>query len=372
MDSVIGCPAVSTCAPALDRSERIPSFGVVRRVSLYFVFLDVLIVSAAFWEALMRYALARGRHPKAIVAALLLSTTMTVIGSPALASDVGDDLTAIQQQPAAKNSEPEENHRANQDHGPEPSGPSTASSVCEALATAAATNDLPVDFFTRLIWQESHFKPDATSRKGAQGIAQFMPTTARLSGLENPFDPLEAIAKSGELLRDLRREFGNLGLAAAAYNAGSGRVHDWLGGRRPLPPETRAYVRLVTGRPVEDWAGDQGNQVEMPSVGVVQCNLLATTLNQPKPDASLARPMKPWGVEVVGGPTPAKALARYREWKPKYAAIVADREPHVVIRGIIGEMGAARVRIGEDNQVAAKKLCAELTAAGAYCDVLRN
>lgn len=303
---------------------------------------------------------------------LLLSMILAAIGPPACASDVGNTPTGGQ--PSVEDHQPQENHQTKQNHGPEPSGPSTASSVCEALATTARANDLPVDYFTRLIWQESHFKPDATSRKGAQGIAQFMPTTARLSGLENPFDPLQAIAKSGELLRELRREFGNLGLAAAAYNAGSGRVHDWLGGRRALPPETRAYVRLVTGRSVEDWIGGQTNQVEMPSVGVVRCNLLASTLNQSKPDASPPRPepIKPWGVEVAGGPTPAKALARYREWKPKYATIVADREPHVVIRGIIGEMGAARVRIGEDTQVAAKKLCAELMAAGAYCDVLRN
>jgi soluble lytic murein transglycosylase-like protein len=74
-----------------------------------------------------------------------------------------------------------------------------------------------------------------------------MPATARLRGLENPFNPLESIAKSAELLRDLRGEFGNLGLAAAAYNAGSGRVRDWLSGRRPLPGETRAYVQLITG-----------------------------------------------------------------------------------------------------------------------------
>jgi hypothetical protein len=197
-----------------------------------------------------------------------------------------------------------------------------------------------------------------------------MPTTARSSGLENPFDPLEAIAKSGELLRGLRLEFGNLGLAAAAYNAGSGRVRDWLGGRRPLPQETRAYVRFVTGLSVEEWTKEKTGPVGRPSVEVVPCNLpAATTSVQPKPDAS---PPKPWGVEVVGGPTPAKALARYREWQPKYAAIVADREPHVVIRGILGEMGAARVRVGEDTQVAAKKLCAALLAAGTYCDVLRN
>jgi soluble lytic murein transglycosylase-like protein len=62
----------------------------------------------------------------------------------------------------------------------------------------------------------------AVSRAGAQGVAQFMPATARWRCLADPFDSLEAIAQSAKLLRDLGREFGNLGLAAAAYNAGKG------------------------------------------------------------------------------------------------------------------------------------------------------
>ena len=82
-------------------------------------------------------------------------------------------------------------------------------------------------------------------------MAQFMPGTASWRGLADPLDPLEAIAQSAKFLRDLRGEFGNLGLAAAAYNAGPGRVRDWLAGRRGLPPETRAYVRLVTGQSAE-------------------------------------------------------------------------------------------------------------------------
>ena len=306
---------------------------------------------------------------------LLVSTTMAVIEPSAFASDVGDDQTAVQQQqPSAENRQSEENQQAKQNDGPQPSAPSTAPSLCEAVATAATTNDLPVDFFNRLIWQESHFKPDAISRKGAQGIAQFMPETARLSGLENPFDPLEAIAKSGQLLRGLRDEFGNLGLAAAAYNAGSRRVHDWLGGRRPLSQETRAYVRLVTGRSVEEWSGGPTNPVVMPSIDVVPCSLPATNATQPKPDAPSPRPetIKPWGVEVVGGPTPEKALARYREWQSKYPGMLTDREPHIVIRGITGQMGSAQVRVDEDTRVLAEKLCAALKAAGSYCDVWHN
>ena len=293
---------------------------------------------------------------------------MAAIVPPASASDAGDHRASVEQQPSAESRQPGE-EQAKQNYEPGQSTPPSPQSICDVLATAATANDLPVDFFTRLIWQESRFKRDAVSPKGAQGIAQFMPMTARSSGLENPFDPREAIAKSGKLLRELRREFGNLGLAAAAYNAGSGRVHDWLGSQRPLPLETQAYVRIVTGRSVEDWTAGQVSPIEMPSIEAVPCNLPHAAVLQPAPDAAT---IKPWGVEVVGGPTPAKALVRYREWQSKYAAILADREPHVVIRGPIGQMGAARVRVDEDTRGGADKLCAALKAAGTYCDVWRN
>src|SRR5215510_4640343 len=156
---------------------------------------------------------------------------------------LADELTTAPQRAPAES--PEAPQHQQQEPGSSPAAPA---SLCEKLAQAAASHELPADFFTRVIWQESRFKTDAVSPAGAQGVAQFMPATARLRHLENPLDPLEAIAKSAQLLSDLRREFGNLGLAAAAYNAGSGRVRDWLAGRRPLPGETRAYVRVVTGR----------------------------------------------------------------------------------------------------------------------------
>src|SRR5262249_7120741 len=146
-----------------------------------------------------------------------------------------------------------------------PSNIPDSDAICKALAAAAQENDLPIDFFTRLIWQESRFNPMAVSRAGAQGVAQFMPATASWRGLSDPFDPLEAIAKSAQLLRDLRREFGNLGLAAAAYNAGSGRVRDWLAGRRGLPAETSTYVRIVTGRLPAQWVGGKADAPDIPA-----------------------------------------------------------------------------------------------------------
>src|SRR5947208_10358625 len=135
--------------------------------------------------------------------------------------------------------------------------------ICNALAAAAQENDLPIDFFTRLIWQESRFDPTAVSRAGAQGVAQFMPATANSRGLDDPFDPIKSIAHSAKLLRDLRRELGNLGLAAAAYNAGPGRVRDWLAGRRGLPRETDADVRIATGQSPEEWARAKGAAAEI-------------------------------------------------------------------------------------------------------------
>ena len=147
--------------------------------------------------------------------------------------------------------------------------------ICDVLAAAAVENDLPVDFFARLIWQESRFDPRSVSHAGAKGIAQFMPETARLRGLADPFDPNQALPKSAELLRDLRAQFGNIGLAAAAYNAGPQRIADWLAGRKPLPRETQAYVRIITGRPVDDWAAPERIDGEDARAALAPCGQLA-------------------------------------------------------------------------------------------------
>ena len=71
-----------------------------------------------------------------------------------------------------------------------------ANTSCDTLNSAAATHGLPLEFFTRLIRQESNFDPNSVSRAGAQGIAQFMPGTARWRGLSDPFEPTEALYES--------------------------------------------------------------------------------------------------------------------------------------------------------------------------------
>jgi hypothetical protein len=124
--------------------------------------------------------------------------------------------------------------------------------LCAALVVSAREKRLPVTFFTNLIWQESRFDADAVSPAGAEGIAQFMPAVSKVMGFD-PFDPREAIPAAARLLRTLLDRFGNLGLAAAAYNAGPTRVRDWMDKRGGLPEETRDYVTTITGRHAERW-----------------------------------------------------------------------------------------------------------------------
>ncbi|WP_439373978.1 lytic transglycosylase domain-containing protein [Bradyrhizobium sp. DASA03120] len=124
---------------------------------------------------------------------------------------------------------------------------------CRALREAAEASGIPVPFFARLLWQESRFRSNEVSQAGAQGVAQFMPETAAEVGLDDPFDAMKALPASAKFLRKLRDDFGNLGLAAAAYNAGPGRIQKWLARESELPRETRDYVRIITGTRAEDW-----------------------------------------------------------------------------------------------------------------------
>ena len=127
--------------------------------------------------------------------------------------------------------------------------------ICNTVAHAAEVYDLPAPFLIKLLFQESRFDAGVVSAAGALGIAQFMPATAKGMGLENPFDPVQAISASARLLRNLVERFGNVGLAAAAYNAGPKRIEDWLKQKSRLPAETQGYVKHITGRPAEIWKG---------------------------------------------------------------------------------------------------------------------
>lgn len=109
---------------------------------------------------------------------------------------------------------------------------------------AARRNGVPEDLFLRLIQQESGWKVDAKSNKGALGLAQLMPGTARVLGV-NPHDPFENLDGGARYLMEQYREFGSWRLALAAYNAGPAAVKKYGG----VPPydETKNYVQKIWG-----------------------------------------------------------------------------------------------------------------------------
>lgn len=148
----------------------------------------------------------------------------------------------------------------------EPSPAERRAALCGLLMGAADEHDVPADFFIRLIWTESRFDPNAVSPVGAQGIAQFMPYTARAWDLDDPFEPKAALPASASLLRWLADRFeGHWGLAAMAYNAGPDRVSGYLGGGF-LPDETRNYVYAITGRSAEHWRFRHERTLELASL----------------------------------------------------------------------------------------------------------
>jgi hypothetical protein len=258
-------------------------------------------------------------------------------------------------------------------------------SMCLLIESAARAHGLPLEFFARVIWQESRFRPDAVgpvTRSGerAQGIAQFMPGTAAERRLLDPFDPVQALPKSAEFLRELYTEFGNLGLAAAAYNAGPQRVRDWLAGPGFMPAETRQYVVAITGLSVEEWAAaGRATASERPRAPGCR-ELMALLKRAPNPFvAALSRRVeasvhRPWGVQLSAGFSRANALSSYARIEKRYAKILGGQDPTILSTRLRsrGPRAFYQVRVGAETRRGADQLCDRIRRAGGACMVLRN
>ena len=253
--------------------------------------------------------------------------------------------------------------------------------VCPLMQEQAEAKGLPPMPFVRLIWKESRFNPQAVSPKGAQGIAQFMPVTAETRGLDDPFEPKSAIIHSASLLADLRAEFGNVGLAAAAYNAGAERVRQWLSGKSSLPSETQDYVLFVTGRPAEEWTlaeTELPDTLARPAEPVVDsCRKLAPLIVRAVYETeplTASGAWRAWGVHVSTAFSKARALAWFARLKLRYASVLADAEPFVLPQRNLsrGRRNLYMVQIGADSREGADQLCARLRAGGGACIVQKN
>ncbi len=264
------------------------------------------------------------------------------------------------------------------------------SGICADLDKLARKYKLPPLFFARLIWQESRFNPYAVSPAGAEGIAQFMPGTALIWGLDDPFDPGQALIKSAQYLSYLYKKLGNLGFAAAGYNAGSGRVTDWLNGSGYMPLETRNYVHIITGYSIEEWTDGSARFVGVTvpkKMSATACRQLSIALRNERammidasfrPDGTRKKRRRikrmPWGVQLAGSFSRRLAMKQFRNVKRKYGRIIGA---HRIVLKSSRQQGRGRrvfhrVRVGAKSRGAANKICTRLRAAGGFCVVLKN
>jgi len=253
--------------------------------------------------------------------------------------------------------------------------PVTIGRICNLIRIQAEREKLSPHFLARLIWKESRFDPNAVSPAGAEGIAQFMPGTARLRGLENSFDINQAIPASAKYLAELKTSFGNLGLAAAAYNAGESRVSRWLASGGFLPMETENYVLDIMGEPVDSFA-------DVAYAGTIHpldpkasfwdaCRRLPALESTVVAMATVN--VKPWGIQVAGSFRRSAAVRQWQRLQGRYRALLADYEPVVSrVRTPMGRAGIYAVRIGVDDRADANRICQKLRGAGGACVVVRN
>ncbi|KQQ27029.1 lytic transglycosylase [Methylobacterium sp. Leaf123] len=286
---------------------------------------------------------------------------------------------------------------------PSPESETVEQALCRLIEDSAKARKLPVPFLTRLIWRESAFRVGVVSPAGAQGVAQFMPGTAKDRGLSDPFDPEQAIPHAAHFLADLKRQFGNLGLAAAAYNGGPGRVSAWLAGSGGLPAETRAYVIGITGRPAEDWRPNasvempegadpaakkaEGKKTEgtledkppPPEAETQSCLQVTAALRIPSRGDRFALsveggPAAPWGVQLAGNFSKSLALASFQRARVRYTSVIGEVRPMIVGTRLRfrGTRTFYRVRIPAESRNAADGLCQKIRSVGGACIVLRT
>jgi Transglycosylase SLT domain/SPOR domain len=251
----------------------------------------------------------------------------------------------------------------------------TIDAICTLIAREADAKGLPKDYFARLIWKESRFDHQAVSPVGAQGIAQFMPGTAKIVGLADPFDIEQAIPASAAYLAKLQRGFGNWGLAAAAYNGGETRVGNWLANGGFLPLETEDYVLDITGQSADHFATRSNEIAPRPLDAKLTfdeaCRKLPVIAASTVAMSRVNR--KPWGIQVAGNFRQSAASRQWERVRRAHPDVLSNHKAVISrIRTPIGRRSIFAVRIGANSRSEADRICIALRSSGGACIVTKN
>lgn len=250
--------------------------------------------------------------------------------------------------------------------------------LCAALLTISKRHGVNTNFFTRLIWQESRFNPNALSHANAQGIAQFIPSTAKFRGLSDPWNPAEALDESARYIARLIRKFGNEGLAAAAYNAGEIRVKKYIEGKRGLPNETRNYVQIITDINAKKWVNsppkNKSFRLSPNKDFLPACLDLAKKRIYTKYKPLTHTKPKPWGVQLAAGATKAKARKSYKRRAASCKVLLRRKSVQYIYKRSAYRSGKKiyHARIGFNKRSLAAAFCTRLKQSGCSCAVYKN
>lgn len=252
--------------------------------------------------------------------------------------------------------------------------------VCRNIERAAAREGLDKNFLARLLWKESRFEPSAISPVGAEGIAQFMPGTAEIVGLHDPFNPAEAIQVSANYLRRLRDFFGSIGMAAVAYNGGENRAARFLSAGGTLPYETQDYVEAITGFNAWRWREDPPtpDKLDLRLDGdkpfLESCTRLAGNRKLKEfSTAGQGEPPSPWGVILASHPTRNGLQGQVNRLNRALGPILGGKRVSYVRRPL--RQGARQVytaQVGWNSRGEANRFCQRAKVVGLRCIVLRN
>ncbi|MBV0891302.1 lytic transglycosylase domain-containing protein [Paracoccus sp. Z118] len=247
--------------------------------------------------------------------------------------------------------------------------------VCTTIERAATDNRLDPHFLARLLWKESLFEPDAVSRAGALGIAQFMPETARIRKLDDPFNPAKAIHASANYLSYLSQGFGNLGLAAVAYNGGEGRAQRFTLGGNVLPFETQDYVEAITGVNAWGWRDNPPGTVDLrlDKERPFRDACIQLAANRTLKEFGTPERVWPWGVILASHPSQSGAQSQVSRLNRQLRPILGGKRISYVRKSLTGNQRKVyTAQVGYPSRIEAAAFCNQLKSLGGRCIVLRN